>query len=1157
MEKTLTKTKRHAWVWICFLLCMALTVNAQPHQKLITVSFKDKALVEILDFISSHGDRQVNYEDEVKTFDGKYTVSFEDATAEKAVQALLQKTPFTYSVQGNVIKVFRLQNDAADSHQVQGTVYGSNGETIPMATIQLKGSKKGTVADANGVFSLMTPTESGYIVVSSLGYETQTVQFGPGKKELKIRLKDSSKTLGEVSVIAYGQRNTREVLGAISSVKSDKLQNMATPSIETLLQGRMSGVEVSNLSGSPGGGGTQVVIRGYSSLNNLGSNSSSPLFIIDGIPVESSTSEQTGGINPLSSLDPSTIESVDVLKDAASASLYGSRAGNGVILIKTKRGKSGNRDFSINVSQSISFLPATPVQTIGKGERELFMMLAKNMRVANFDYMTNKAVLPSGYNETWGWPADYGGAYDYLWRNGNVMSGEEALPAIVTDSLNSFYNNSTNWWKYAFRVGSVTKADLQASGGNDNVKYMVGAGVYNERGIMINSLFRRASFISNLDFKLTPKVDAWTRINLSYTNKNVGTSGAGARQGMTIDPKLTPSSYPGRGSEAERLAMQQIKDIKEKNSNYNIRLSAGFNYSIIKNLVLASSASVNHYRTDNNTFTPTYLTSNNLSQVIASSIGVTSLQTENILTYRLNLKDIHNAEVMAGVTYNYDKLNTLGGQAQGGPTNSIHYVSDGWPNMRQNSEGTYEALQRFTTNFEEQAMLSYLGRVAYNYKRKYLMEASVRSDGSSVFGKDVRWATFPSVGLGWAFSEEPFMKKYWWLSFGKVRASWGQSGQKFKEAYLALGTLAESNTFMGTLGLIPSMMANSRLTWEKSDQIDLGLDLQMLDYRLKMKLDYYYKRSSALLLQIPLPGNFFFMKSVWNNASVISNEGLEFEINYDLIRKKDMSWNIGMNISRNWNMFREGYNGTDLPGKVLGRPIYGIYTYHDEGIVQSEEQIPYYYNQRGQRTPLSFGGENYPLRVGGRNIKDQNMDGKITVEDLYYAGSTIPLAYGGITTDFTWKGLSVSVLFSYMLNRKMMNMVKNAAFSFTKSYNVVMNNLNEFNYWKQPGDNTAYPALEFAEPSYVGQFDGDIDSNIESVSFLRLKQFTVSYNLPKGFYTKLGVKNVNVYFSGENLFLLTNYSGLDPEIVNPYTGKDIGDMYPLDRKMTIGLKIKF
>ena len=540
----------------------------------------------------------------------------------------------------------------------------------------------------------------------------------------------------------------------------------------------MAGVDVTNLSGSPGGGGSRITIRGFSSLNQKGINDGSPLYVIDGIPVSSTAGDETSGINPLSGLDPSSIESVQVLKDAVSASLYGSRAGNGVILITTKKGKSGRSEVSFNFSQSLSWLPSTPMQTLGKGERDIALLLAKSQRGAHYDYITDKLIYPGSYKDSYGWDADNDGAYDYLWRNGRVLDSERRLPGFAQDSLNTFYNNRTNWWKYAFRVGKVTKADMLLAGGTDNIRYMVNAGVYNETGIMISSNFRRFSLLSNLDFNLSTKLSAFTRINLTYATQKSG-AGGGRVQGLTFDPKRTSTLLPGKGSTAEQVALRQLRDIDRNNSNYNVRLSVGLNYNILKGLKFSSTYSLDHYFTRVYTFTPDYLKYDKKSEVQASNIAMTNIQTENILTYNLALPSEHKLELMTGMTYNYDLLQNLSGTAKGGPTNSIKYAGEGWPSLF-NDGGTVRAAQSFLTNQQEQSLLSFLGRAAYSYKKRYMAELSIRADGSSVFGKDVRWGTFPSVGLGWAFSEEHFMKKFWWLSFGKLRASWGKSGQKFQ-----------------------------------------------------------------------------------------------------------------------------------------------------------------------------------------------------------------------------------------------------------------------------------------------------------------------------------------------------------------------------------------
>lgn len=1156
IRKTSTLADRLRSVVMMVLLLLPLSAAAQVRSKTISISFKEKSLPAILDYISEHSDHTVRYDDAVKAYNGVVTVSFDRATAPQAVQEILKGTPFSFEVKGRVIQVQELKRNQNAKHEVHGMVLDTDGLPIPGATVRVPAENTGAMSDLDGRFTVRVANKTGTLVVSYVGYETYEGTYTAGTEQ-QIKLKESVNVLGEVAVIAYGTRNTRELTGAVASLKGEKLQDLPAPSIETLLQGQLPGVEVTNLSGTPGGGGSQVTIRGFSSLNQQGANDGSPLYVIDGVPVSATTGLATGGINPLSTLDPTTIESVEVLKDAASASLYGSRAANGVILITTKKGKSGKAELNVNVTNSISWLPETPVQMMGNGERLYHLWAAKNFTESHFDWMTNKMVIPQSHKDSYGWGSSYDGMYDYLWRNG-VRLGEYdvKLPPIAQDSLNTFYNNKSNWWDYIFRMGRVTDADINATGGTDNVRYMIGGGIYDETGIMIGSSFRRLSFVTNLDINLNSRLKLYTNLSLGYTSKNAG-SDMGKIQGLTIDPKLSSTMLPGRGTAIEAETLKRLKDIDQKNSNYNIRLNVGFKYDILKWLTLNSSAAVNHFQTRVNVFTPDYLNYDKLSSVNVNRVGMTMVQTEHILNYKKTFNEDHALDIMAGGTYSYDMLDVVTADGRGGPTNQIHQIGEGWPKLITDEYGTVRPLQSVRTNLEEQAMLSFLGRVNYNYRQKYLLDLSIRRDGSSVFGSNVRWGNFPAIGTGWVFSKENFARDWWWLSFGKLRASWGRSGQKFQEAYLAHGLMSESNTFFGKTGLIPALLANDDLTWEKSDQVDLGVDLELFNYRVKVTLDYYNKYSYALLMQTPMPGDVYFADKMWNNSSAISNEGIELSVQADVIRNDQFRWQMMFNISRNWNLFRASYDGVDMENMILGRPLYGIYAYKDEGYVQSEADIPYYYDALGTKKPLLIGGENNPIQVGARKLKDLNMDGKIGAEDLYYAGSTIPQAYGGFSNQLSWNGFTLFLHMNYSLGRKVINQVRATALGFTGNFGPIMEDYTGKTFWSKPGDVTDYPSIKFASHGYTGQFDGLADSAIENVSFIRLKQATLSYQLPEAWTQKIGVKGIRLHLTGENLFMLSNYSGLDPEVINPISGKDDGSTYPLSRKVSLGLNLNF
>ncbi|RKW58755.1 MAG: SusC/RagA family TonB-linked outer membrane protein, partial [Prevotella sp.] len=354
---------------------------AQTTGKRISVSFKDKPLASILDFVGRQGDYEVTYTDDVRNDTLTVTISFENVDALQAVQSLLAKTAFAYNVDGKKINVYRMEQHKETAFTLKGLVKDKDGQGVSFATVQIKGTTQGTTTDLDGRFTMKVDNQEGNVTISSVGFDTKTVKYD-ARRELSVLLPSAEKMLGEVSVIAYGKRNTREQVGAIGSVNAEDLQKVPSPSLENLLQGRIAGVDVTNLSGSPGGGGSKVTIRGFNSLNQQGVNDGTPLYVVDGVPVANDP-QNMGGINALAGLDPSSIESVQVLKDAASASLYGSRAGNGVILITTKKGKAGRNEIQVNVSQSMSWLPATPKQTIGKAERDIALMLAKKYRTAH------------------------------------------------------------------------------------------------------------------------------------------------------------------------------------------------------------------------------------------------------------------------------------------------------------------------------------------------------------------------------------------------------------------------------------------------------------------------------------------------------------------------------------------------------------------------------------------------------------------------------------------------------------------------------------------------------------------------------------------------------------------------------------------------------
>ena len=548
-----------------------------------------------------------------------------------------------------------------------------------------------------------------------------------------------------------------------------------------------------------------------------------------------------------------------------------------------------------------------------------------------------------------------------------------------------------------------------------------------------------------------------------------------------------------------------------------------------------------------------------------------SILNENLLSYSFKIKQDHHFDLLLGLSFQKDQDYLNQGEATDGPNDFVHYAMGTWGNgsgllnmnfgSDKESNPTWQSAFNFKSSLEEERMNSYFGRLRYDYKEKYLLETTIRRDGSSVFGEDVRWATFPSVAVGWIFTEEAFIKPLYWLSFGKIRVSWGQSGQKFSQRYLAHGLMDGSGaSFFGQQGMEPQAtggMLNRKLSWEKTDQYDIGLDLNFLDYRIKLTCDYYYRYTKGQLQRIDLAGDWNYLRFQWQNALAVSNEGLEVELTADIFRETAVKWRVKFNASRNWNRFEKSNNGRDFQENIIGKSLYNIKAYKTEGFYNSIDEVPYYVQPNGLPKPLGTVKYDGVFFAGTRKIIDLNNDGSITTADLYPAASPLPVAHGGFINEIRWRQFDLNIFFTYSLGRHILKVYDDQALSINTDGNPITQDIRNMNSWTGPNSkNPDYPRL-IQYPSLGDQFSGKYDCDIEKVNLLRLKQLTLGYNLHERIAKKLGLSGARVFVTGENVFLWTNYSGLDPEIVNITEGIDGLSGYPLPRKFTIGLTINF
>ncbi len=1169
----LPRGTRKKWLFamknfILFMFVFSIQVNASVFsQQKLNLKLTNVSGVELVKAIEKQTNLGFIYDKEVISKLNGISVDASDETVEDVLGRVLDQVALSYEISNNVIIIKPKETNPSafiqqEKKTITGKVTDTKGEPIPGANVILVGYNTGTITDTNGEFELNVPDVEGVVRISFIGFKIENVNYKVGEV-LKVLMTEDVSDIDEVQVVAYGESSKREMTGSVSVVKADAIKSIPTPNISNLLQGRVAGMDVTNVSGAPGGGGTQITIRGYNSLGiEAGRRFSNPLWVVDGVPMTSFTSPVTG-TNGLSDLNPEVIESIHVLKDASATSLYGSRAANGVILVTTKKGKKNQKgQFSVNFSQTYSVLPEYPTVYGGKGERDYRIQSRRAYKVADFDYATNSYKYPESYTDVYG---TYG-KYDRYWGNGSAWSPEDGDE--LQDSLNTFWNNSTNFYKELFDIGKVTNANIQTYGGSENTSYSIGLGYYDEEGIVRGTGFNRINVMGNFTAKPVKNLSVSFNNYLSMSDRSRGAKGSGLSSGEDVE--LVPgeayemSTLLPYNSDVTKDIVEQYKKQQEKNTSYRLRSSFRVQYDISKNLNISNTTSIDYSQNNRNSFIPAALDYYKETKTIGEIARQNMFLNESLLNYKKSFNTVHNFELMAGLSFQRDEYNYIGGSAKNGPSDKIHYAGgDGWPDIKVRSEYYTEGLKNYQSDYSEKKMNSYFGRLNYNFKDKYFFTATVRRDGSSVFGDNLKWATFPSFAASWNFSEEEFMHWAPFLDFGKLRASYGLSGNTFKNPYLSYGLMEAGDIYGGNPTLGPNRdegYYNPNLSWEETKQFDLGLDLNFFNYKLSVTADYYNRYTDKLLYKVPIPGNYTGYISQWRNAAAISNEGIELEVKYDVFRKDNNYWRFSFNIAKNWNRFVDSWNGKDFYDSnekkyyILGKKLNGIMGYKTDGYWQAHPDETAYYDSRGR---INYYNPNYNVVYyypGTTKFQDVNGDFVLDGRDQVYLGSSLPDVTGGIINEVKWRNFDLNILLAYSLGRDMIHAQPVKSLQSQGTLSPIFVNLDKATFWQKPGDNTDYPVAHYV--NYNRDWEPMQDKYVETVNYLKLKTLTLGYTMPKSLLDVKFLNEVRFFFSGENLFTWTNYSGIDPETVNMTSGVDYGTTYPLARKLTLGVTIK-
>ncbi|QNK61627.1 TonB-dependent receptor [Pedobacter sp. PAMC26386] len=994
--------------------------------------------------------------------------------------------------------------DSSNSKTVQDSVSGKVADaTGPLigVVITVKDGKEKTLTNAGGNYRIAAGDKA-VLIFNYMGFKPK-IEPVNGRSVINVVLQTDSKVLDEVQVVAtgYGTVNRAKLTSSVSSIQADQLKNDVLPTITQAIQGKAGGVQVTQKSGSPGGG-LNIRIRGTTSINA----GSDPLYVVDGIPVNSTTNFTGGsdfnfgggtqGINILASINPSDVQSVEILKDAASSSIYGARAANGVVLITTKKGQPGTSTFSFNAYEGFSQVP---------NERRYKMMNTTEYQ----DYMK-----------------DY---YKYLLdANGNstpVPAGVLANPNISTD-----------WQDKIFRTAPTRNYELSARGGSEKTQYYTSVGYMKQGGVLLNSNFSRISARFNLDHQHSDKLKFSTRVNLTRAlNDRVqeeNSKEGSTKNGIFVAPNLPV--YNPDGS----YAYDQVNTSRENpvamlllpvnnSQTFRVLASGSAEYKIIPELTLKTSFGADLSFIDETFFMPP-----NGIRSFAAQGGIGAQRNtrdqlwinETTLNYQKSFGK-HHIDALAGASVQQSRIQFVDARRSNFPSNDIEYISAG---------GTITGANSFP---EEWSIASAFSRVNYDYKGKYLLTANFRVDGSSRFGTNSRYATFPSFGAAWRASDEDFLKGNKVISNLKVRASWGITGNQNIPNYASYSLYSGSNNYLGNTGYVPNVLGDKNLKWETTKQLDFGLDVGLLNNRISLLADYYIKNTSDLLVGISIPSSSGF-QTRFTNVGKIQNKGFEFELSTQNLVGA-FKWNTSFNMSFNRNKV------VSLPGGELAGGV-GNLNIAREGL------------------PL---GTFYGWKMSGVNpqtglIDYVKQDGSLGAptdpKDRVVIGNPNPDFYGGITNTFQYKNFDLSIMGQFSYGNDVFNY--NLASGLDGS-NKTSNGFVDWNRrWRNPGDITDVP-----RPT-PGSLDNTAISDrfVEDGSFFRLRNITFGYTLSDKVSQKLKIKSLRVYTTVQNAFVFTKYRGYDPEVSSNQGGANQGliygydyGSYPQPRIITAGINLTF
>lgn len=1003
----------------------------------------------------------------------------------------------------------------AQQQKVTGTVVDSKtNEPLVGVNVAVEGTTVGAITDVSGNYSVVLPGSAKTLVFTYIGYTTVKVQL-EGQKTIDVKMTSEVLNLEEVVVVGYGTQRRTTVTGAISSVTADKIVALPSAGVDQALQGRAAGVTVIS-NGAPGFDAT-IRVRGISTVNDA-----NPLFVVDGVI---STS--------ISNISPSDIESIEVLKDASTAAIYGSLGSNGVIIVTTKKGKAGAVVVNLDSYYGVQYSDA------------------------RYNVMNS-----AQYKEY-------------------ATSGAFTTPSVYTDPQYASRTTGaeTNWQDKIYQKGPMQNYDLSVSGGNEFATFRLSAGYLNQRGVVIKTGLERYNFRVNSDFK-KGRLKMGENLSLSYSAQDPLADNGGRsllEHAIKMAPYLpvynasNPGGFQGPTSSVDGQDAENPVRIMELNSlELNNQIILGNLYGeldLIKGLKFKTNLGLQDQRTISNQLFPTFNDDNlggnthraTFANIFKNRATYTAFLFTNNFTYDLTLAEKHNIELLALTEYSAVNSTVMNTNSRNNLSNAVNEVSNTNPSL---SSGTVYYYR-----------ISYLGRLNYNYDGKYLFSASIRKDASSRFGANKRWGTFPSASLGWNIAKEAFLSDVSSLSNLKLRASWGKAGNDKISDYAYSSSLTSNMNYDFNNALVVGTTAagrpNANLKWEEMTMTNIGLDLGLLKNKFTLSAEYYMNKSSDLLMQVPLP----LSTGDWNgtipqNAGSMETKGFELQLGYNDF-EGDFQWSANLNLGTFKNEVKSlggasyisGYSfeGEDLNRVQVGQPAFYFYGWKFDGIFQTDADAASY-----------MGGTEKALNsatAGDFRIVDTNGDGKITPADRTNIGNPFPKMTVGLDLNASYKGFDLNLFISGVYGNKLYNTNLFDLLSMDRLFNADVRVLDR---WTPTNPSNTIPraGLVASNAQASSRF-------VEDGSYTKLKNITLGYTLPKNLLKNTFTK-LRIYVSAQNMICITKYSGLDPEVgrytasgtslgqigapqttgQNYANGIDVGN-YPIPKSIIGGIQVTF